>query len=86
MTDKQFLEWLRDRLVNVYKESPCVDFVHRLNSIIEKQAKREEIKDYEEVVLSPDDDNPNTCEHMGIKGMCSICNDKLIGNQYEYNV
>ena len=37
MTDKEFLNWLSDRLIHVYGESPSVDFVHRLNKI----AKRE---------------------------------------------
>jgi hypothetical protein len=33
MTDKQFLLWLRDRLVNRYGESPDVDFIIRLQAI-----------------------------------------------------
>ena len=40
-TDKEFLEWLRDRLVYVYNESPNVDFVWRLNEIIEKLRMKE---------------------------------------------
>lgn len=31
--DKEFLNWLADRLVNVYNESPNVDFVHKLKAI-----------------------------------------------------
>lgn len=30
MTDAQFLDWVADRLVNVYGESPNVDFVNKL--------------------------------------------------------
>ena len=37
MDDVEFLTWLRHRLVNVYDESPNVDFVKRLEEIIEKQ-------------------------------------------------
>jgi hypothetical protein len=37
LTDAEFLTWIRDRLVHVYGESPNVDFVHRLNAIIEAQ-------------------------------------------------
>ena len=33
MKDKEFLEWLIDRLVHVYGESPNVDFIHRLRSM-----------------------------------------------------
>lgn len=29
----EFLEWVADRLVHVYGESPNVDFVHRLREI-----------------------------------------------------
>ena len=35
-SDIEFLTWLRDRLVHVYKESENVDFVLRLNEIIEE--------------------------------------------------
>lgn len=31
--DSQFLNWLADRLVHVYGESPNVDFVHKLREI-----------------------------------------------------
>lgn len=34
MTDFEFLKWIRDRLVNVYKEHPNTDFVLRLDGII----------------------------------------------------
>ncbi len=34
MKDRQFLIWLRDRLVNVYQEPSEVDFVGKLESII----------------------------------------------------
>jgi hypothetical protein len=33
MTDKKFLYWIAARLVEVYKESPNVDFVHKLKKI-----------------------------------------------------
>lgn len=36
MTDKEFLNWLADRLVHVYGESPNVDFVHRVRSIADR--------------------------------------------------
>jgi hypothetical protein len=36
MTDAEFLRWLRGRLVNVYKESENVDFVQRLDRIIDR--------------------------------------------------
>lgn len=31
--DKEFLNWLVDRLVNVYNENPNTDFVHKLRAI-----------------------------------------------------
>lgn len=31
--DNEFLNWLADRLVHVYGESPNVDFVHKLRAI-----------------------------------------------------
>jgi len=33
MRDQEFLHWLADRLVHVYKEDPSVDFVTKLTSI-----------------------------------------------------
>lgn len=36
MTDKDFLNWLSLRIVEVYGESPMVDFVHKLNAIAER--------------------------------------------------
>lgn len=36
MNDTEFLRWIRDRLVHVYKESPNTDFVLRLDKIIER--------------------------------------------------
>ena len=37
MSNKEFLLWLRDRLVNVYSESGLTDFVQRLAEIAENQ-------------------------------------------------
>lgn len=34
--DGEFLGWLRDRLVHVYKESPNTDFVLRLEKITDE--------------------------------------------------
>ena len=34
MTDKEFLQWLYDRLVNVYGENELFDYMHRLRAII----------------------------------------------------
>lgn len=36
MNDKQFLNWIIDRLINAYNESPNVDFIHRLRKIADK--------------------------------------------------
>jgi hypothetical protein len=33
MSDREFLYWLAERLVNVYGESPNVDFIQRLRTI-----------------------------------------------------
>lgn len=37
--DKEFLNWLADRLVNVYNESPNVDFVLKLKQIADNMEK-----------------------------------------------
>lgn len=37
-SDGDFLMWIRNRLVNVYGESPNTDFVLRLQQISEKQS------------------------------------------------
>ncbi len=38
-----FLSWIADRLVNVYKESPNVDFVHRLRKIAVEFSRLESV-------------------------------------------
>ena len=35
MKDKVFLIWLHERLVEVHKENPSTDYMHKLRSIIE---------------------------------------------------
>jgi hypothetical protein len=34
MNDREFLTWLRARLILVYRESPGIDFVRKLTAII----------------------------------------------------
>ena len=34
MNDKEFLQWLYDRLEQVHNESKYVDYMHKLKSII----------------------------------------------------
>ena len=53
MTDSEFLRWLRGRLVNVYKESENVDFVQRLDRIIEEIKEIEDYLKKEEEFDSP---------------------------------
>ena len=35
MNNKEFLQWIFDRLVNEHGEKPCSDYMHRLQYIIE---------------------------------------------------
>jgi hypothetical protein len=37
MTNKEFLHWIANRLVNVYKEHPNTDFVLKLKEIADDQ-------------------------------------------------
>ena len=39
--DKEFLSWVADRLVHVYKENQNVDFVLKLRKMAEDEPKRE---------------------------------------------
>lgn len=57
MTDKEFLNWLADRLVNVYNESPNVDFVHKLKKIAENIEKTYE-EAYEEGYADSESSRP----------------------------
>lgn len=34
MNDREFLMWIHERLVLVHKESPLVDYMHKLRAII----------------------------------------------------
>ncbi len=36
-TDKEHLQWIHNRIVEVYGESENVDFLHRMRKIIDKQ-------------------------------------------------
>lgn len=40
MDDKQFLKWLKERLINVHGEDPCYDYMWRLQAIIENTPQR----------------------------------------------
>ena len=43
MNDKKHLQWIHDRIVNVYGENENLDFLIRLRKIIENQTpKRDE--------------------------------------------
>ena len=33
MTDLEYLDWLKERLINVYRENPNVDFVQTLDRV-----------------------------------------------------
>lgn len=35
LKDKDFLKWIHDRLIHVHGESPNVDYIHMLRSIID---------------------------------------------------
>ena len=35
MNDKEFLQWVYDRLINAYHVNPNLDWVRRLKSIVE---------------------------------------------------
>jgi len=34
MNDREFLMWIHERLEHVHKESPIVDYMHKLRAII----------------------------------------------------
>ena len=34
MSDRDFLIWLHERLTEVHRESPLVDYMHRLRAVI----------------------------------------------------
>ena len=42
LTDAQFLHWLYERMIYVYKESPNVDFVQRIKQISDYLNKSDE--------------------------------------------
>ena len=39
MKDREFLMWIHARLTEVHKESPIVDYMHKLRAIIESTDK-----------------------------------------------
>ncbi len=39
MNDRDFLIWIHERLTNVHKESPLVDYMHKLRAIIRNTPK-----------------------------------------------
>lgn len=48
MNDKEFLQWIHDRLEHVHKENPLVDYMWKLRAII-KATPKEQV-------------TPNVCE------------------------
>ena len=51
MFDKEFLQWIHDRLVHVHKENINLDYMHKLRAVIEAT---------EEIQLTP-----NVCRGTG---------------------
>ena len=47
MTDREFLQWVHDRMVFRYGENPAVDYMHKLRAVI--------------AATSPDKSTPNVC-------------------------
>lgn len=35
MTNKEFLEWIYERLLHVHKENPLMDYMHKLRAIVD---------------------------------------------------
>jgi hypothetical protein len=58
MDDHDYLLWLRSRLINVYGESPNVDFVHRLDAIIDSCPRDTRAWRGESYVLTPTYNQP----------------------------
>lgn len=52
MKDKKFLTWIHGRLVNVHKESPHYDYMHKLRAIIKAMPAHQETPN---VASSPDE-------------------------------
>lgn len=50
MNDKEFLKWVHDRIVNVYGESPNVDFLIRLREITESKFKEKVVIDESKLI------------------------------------
>ena len=42
MKDRDFLEWIHQRLVNVHKEDEMTDYMHKLRAIILQTPKKRE--------------------------------------------
>jgi len=51
MTDSEHLQWLHDRIVNVYGESENVDFLIRFREIIKDIKDEEDIKYIKENIM-----------------------------------
>jgi hypothetical protein len=52
--DREFLNWVADRLVHVYGESPNVDFVRKLREIAEAEKQKEDAVGFCEVLTMDD--------------------------------
>jgi hypothetical protein len=53
MKDKDFLIWVHERLTEVHKESPVVNYMHKLRAIIK--------------ATPPDRETPNICTGNSLK-------------------
>ena len=50
-TDKEHLQWIHDRIVEVYGENENIDFLHRMRKIIDKQDTELNLPDVSNFVL-----------------------------------
>ena len=60
MTDKEFLQWIYDRLIHVYKENKNYDYMHKLKEIIDKYPNWEYVDKLKQYKINfPNPENQN---------------------------
>jgi len=91
MNDKQFLGWIHDRLLYVYKENGYMDYMHKLRAIIEATPEGQttpNVASYKEQKGGPIMEHCVKCgrelttDYEHLSGICCAC--MAVDEEYEW--
>ena len=63
MSDKEFLQWIYDRMVHQYNENPLYDYMHKLKAIVDNMSAVKENCNLD--IVSNNEERVEDCPYCG---------------------